>query len=97
MLRAGLDWRQVTVLRAYCKYLLQIGIPFSQAYMEQTLARNPALARQLAELFEAQLRSGPATATAQARLASLEAEFRAGLDARRQSRRGPHPAALSCA
>ena len=49
----GLDWRQIVVLRTYCKYLLQIGIPFSQAYMEQTLARNPALARQAAQLFEA--------------------------------------------
>ena len=41
----GLNWRQVMVLRAYCKYLLQIGIPFSQAYMEQTLVHNPELAR----------------------------------------------------
>ncbi len=52
VLGAGLDWRQVTVLRACCKYLLQVGSPFSQAYMEQTLASNPTLARQLAQLFE---------------------------------------------
>ena len=53
VLGAGLDWRQVTVLRACCKYLLQVGSPHSQAYMEQTLASNPTLARQLALLFEA--------------------------------------------
>ena len=41
VLLAGLDARAVTVLRAYCKYLLQIGSPFSQAYIEQTLASNP--------------------------------------------------------
>jgi glutamate dehydrogenase len=52
VLGAGLDWRQVTVLRACCKYLLQVGSPFSQAYMEQTLASNPTLAGQLALLFE---------------------------------------------
>src|SRR5690606_18079043 len=53
ILGAGLDWRQVSMLRAYCKYLLQIEAPFSQAYMEQTLIRYPLLARLLVELFEA--------------------------------------------
>lgn len=49
---AGLDWREVAMLRGYCKYLLQTGVPFSQAYMEETLARYPLIARLLAELFE---------------------------------------------
>jgi len=52
--RAGLSWREVVILRAYCKYLLQAKIPFSQAYMERTLAANPALARLLVDLFRAQ-------------------------------------------
>jgi glutamate dehydrogenase len=79
VLRAGLNWRQVMVLRAYCKYLLQIGIPFSQAYMEQTLAQNPGLARQLAELFEARFDpAGPEDRTGL--LGALEARFRADLD-----------------
>ena len=51
VLLAGLDWREVTLLRAYCKYLLQTRTPFSQAYMEETLGRNPRIARQLVELF----------------------------------------------
>jgi glutamate dehydrogenase len=76
----GLDWRQIMVLRAYCKYLLQVGIPFSQAYMEQTLARNPELAHQAARLFEAKF-DPDAPGDRQARLAALEAAFRAGLDA----------------
>jgi len=50
--RAGLAWRQIVVLRAYAKYLRQARIPFSQAYMESTLAANPAIARKLVELFE---------------------------------------------
>ena len=49
----GLSWREVVVLRAYCKYLRQVGIPFSQVYMEQTLARHAATARLLAGLFRA--------------------------------------------
>ncbi len=50
---AKLDWRQVTVLRACCKYLLQTGVPFSQSYMEQTLAAWPLMARLLVEYFAA--------------------------------------------
>ncbi len=50
---AQLDWRQVNVLRACCKYLLQTGMPFSQTYMEQTLAAWPLIARLLVEYFEA--------------------------------------------
>ena len=53
VLAAGLTWRQVAMLRAYCKFLLQVGVPFSQAYVEQTFARYPLLARLLVELFEA--------------------------------------------
>ncbi len=53
VLGALLEWRQVSVLRAYCKYLLQAGSPFSQSYMEQTLCRYPLIARLLVELFEA--------------------------------------------
>ena len=53
ILGARLGWRQVAVLRGYCKYLLQIGVTFSQSYMEETLNRYPALAGLLVELFEA--------------------------------------------
>ncbi len=51
VLRAGLSWREVAVLRAYAKYLRQAAFTFSQAYMEQTLAAYPQLARALFELF----------------------------------------------
>ncbi|MBX7146495.1 MAG: NAD-glutamate dehydrogenase [Alphaproteobacteria bacterium] len=51
-LSARLNWRQVTMLRAYCKYLRQITIPFSQSYMEETLAGYSALTIKLVELFE---------------------------------------------
>ena len=49
----GLSWRQVVVLRAYAKFLRQAQIPFSEAYMQDTLANNPALARNIIDLFEA--------------------------------------------
>ena len=53
ILGARLEWRQVSMLRGYAKYLLQVGVPFSQSYMEETLARYPLAARLLVELFEA--------------------------------------------
>jgi glutamate dehydrogenase len=51
VLRANLSWREVTILRAYSKYLRQTGFTFRQAYVEQALANNAAIARQLIELF----------------------------------------------
>ncbi len=53
VLEAGLDWRQVVVLRAYGKYLRQTGITFSQAYIERALAENGTVAAALVALFEA--------------------------------------------
>ncbi|MGB0670252.1 MAG: NAD-glutamate dehydrogenase [Rhodospirillales bacterium] len=53
VLLAGLGWRDVQVIRAYCKYLRQAGITFSEAYMQQTLARNPVLAGHIVALFRA--------------------------------------------
>ncbi len=52
LLTARLTWREVAMLRGYCKYLLQTGVPFSQTYMEATLNRYPLIARLLVELFE---------------------------------------------
>ncbi len=52
VLRAHLTWRQIVVLRAYCKYLRQTRLAFSQEYMEQALAGNPQIARWLVDLFE---------------------------------------------
>jgi glutamate dehydrogenase len=51
VLGAKLNWRQVAMLRGYSKYLLQTGVTFSQAYMEETLNRYPAIAGLLVELF----------------------------------------------
>jgi glutamate dehydrogenase len=49
---AGLTARQVTVLRAYARYLRQTGLPFSLGFVEDTLAAHPAVAHDLVRLFE---------------------------------------------
>jgi glutamate dehydrogenase len=53
VLLVGLTARQIEVLRAYSRYLRQIGFPFSQQYIEATLARHAAISRLLAALFAA--------------------------------------------
>jgi glutamate dehydrogenase len=52
---AGLHWREVVLVRALCKYLLQAKVPFSQSYMEQTLSHHAEITRLLVNLFHARL------------------------------------------
>ncbi len=52
VIMAGLSWRQVVLLRALTKYLRQVGVPFSQDYMEKALSAQPRIARALVELFQ---------------------------------------------
>jgi glutamate dehydrogenase len=63
LLGAGLAAREIVVLRAYCRYLLQTGIAFSQAYMERVLTSHPGIARNLFRLFALQLDPQPAAHT----------------------------------
>jgi glutamate dehydrogenase len=52
VLSGGLTWREVVILRAYGKYLRQVGSTFSEAYVAQTLVRNAHVAQHLVDLFE---------------------------------------------
>ncbi len=51
VLAAGLNWREVAVLRSYAHYLRQIGTPYTQRYVEQVLNAHPRLTTDLARLF----------------------------------------------
>ena len=66
VLGAGLNARQVTLLRAICKYQIQTGLPFSQAYMESLLAEHADIARLLIALFETRFALKMADAARQA-------------------------------
>ncbi|MHA6802746.1 NAD-glutamate dehydrogenase [Salinifilum ghardaiensis] len=63
VLRAGLDWRQVVVLRAYAKYLRQVGTAYTQDYIENVVLDHREVALALVRLFEA--RFDPALSTAE--------------------------------
>ncbi|MFI7573686.1 NAD-glutamate dehydrogenase [Micromonospora sp. NPDC049497] len=81
VLRGGLTWRQVVVLRAYAKYLRQAGTVFSQEYMEATFIAYPRIAALLVDLFEVRFAPGAFDAEErQRRSADLVTEIRAALD-----------------
>jgi glutamate dehydrogenase len=52
VLRAGLSWREASILRAYAKYLRQAGSTFSQDYLEECLSAHVDIANLLVDLFE---------------------------------------------
>jgi glutamate dehydrogenase len=79
VLAAGLHWRSVVMLRALCKYLLQTRSPFSQSYMEQSLAGNPAISKLLVALFEARFDPGART-DADARCTALSEQIEKALE-----------------
>jgi glutamate dehydrogenase len=82
VLRAGLSWREVALLRTYSRYLRQVGTPFSQTYIGTTLGAHPDIARRLVALFRA--RFDPAGGASDARppdAAPLVDEITAALDA----------------
>ena len=79
-LSAGIPWRFVIVMRAYCRYLLQTGLPFSQGYIAQVLVNNPALARALADLFVTRFDPAISTPARRSALARLEQRIRAALE-----------------
>ncbi len=70
VLRAGLTWQQVAVLRSYAKYLRQAGFPYSQSHIEGVVNDNAGTARSLVELFEALFRPA-GDAPADGRIAAM--------------------------
>lgn len=86
VMRAGLRWQQVVLLRAYAKYLRQANFPYSQSYIESVLNEHPSTARSLVALFEALFDPNPSSSStgrdAQAAAAAVAADIDAlvGLD-----------------
>ncbi len=79
VLLAGLTARQIEILRAYSRYLRQIGFPFSQQYIDATLARHASISRLLTALFAA--RFDPASAADPTAETDVRAEIIEALDA----------------
>ncbi len=53
IVRGGMRWRQALIIRAYARYMRQIGSSFSQQYIEEVVIANVDITRLLVSLFEA--------------------------------------------
>ncbi len=73
VLEAHLDWREISLLRAYAKYLRQTGLTFSLEYMIETFIHNPSFAKSLIEIFH--LYFNPDIARSVERIKKLEEKF----------------------
>ncbi|HYI19542.1 MAG TPA: NAD-glutamate dehydrogenase [Solirubrobacteraceae bacterium] len=78
VLVAGLDWRQINVLRAYRMYRQRIGSRFTQGYQNDVLAANAGVTAKLVRYFEA--RFDPARPRDEAAEQRLREEILADLD-----------------
>jgi glutamate dehydrogenase len=81
---SDLAWREVTILRAYAKYLRQAAFPFSQAYIENAFAAHPKLGRLLCDLFlttfDPALNAGPKAKATATKIESIRKEIDSALD-----------------
>ncbi len=77
---ARLPATEIVILRAYAKYMRQIGFALSQPFIEATLAAHADVARMLVELFKARF-DPDGGAGSGARAAEREREIEAALDA----------------
>ncbi len=51
VITAKMNWREITVLRTYLRYLRQVGLHYSREYIESTLSDNPKIASSIVKLF----------------------------------------------
>ena len=78
VLSAGMDWRQVQILRAYRKYHHRVNASFPVEYKNDAFAAHPEVAAKIVRLFE--LRFDPSRPQDPAAVEALRGEILAGLD-----------------
>jgi glutamate dehydrogenase len=79
VMRAGMTWDDVAVLRAYRRYRKQVGTAFTAGYFDQVLVENAATAKAIVALFAA--RFDPATHGGPDVADALRQQVLAGCDA----------------
>lgn len=78
---AGLDWREVVMLRAYSGYMHQTLFPFSASYMAVALVNQAAITHKLVELFTLKFDPDLVDEKTSERIATLRTDILARLDA----------------
>ncbi|MFT4653485.1 MAG: glutamate dehydrogenase [Kangiellaceae bacterium] len=78
ILGAGITGRKVTIVRAYAKYMRQIGSSFSIDYIANTMASYPEIAKLLIDLFNQKF--SPSIRRNKSKVESIQANVMAKLD-----------------
>lgn len=78
ILGAGIPGRRVTIVRAYAKYMRQIGSSFSIDYIANTMASYPEIAKLLIDLFQQQF--NPKIRRSKSKVESIKANVMEKLD-----------------
>lgn len=81
VLEAQLDWREISMLRAYTKYLRQTGFTYSPEYIAETLVNNAGIAYLLVDLFKGYFDPKGAKSARKERIEALELLIVQALDA----------------
>lgn len=76
---SGLDWRQVTIIRALGKYLRQAGFTYSDAYVGEVYSDHPAISQLLAEYFAARFDPDADESGREAAMASIDESIETAL------------------
>jgi glutamate dehydrogenase len=79
VMAAGLQWRDVALVRTISRFLRQVRVPYSQDYMWATLRKHPGLAAKIVELFHA--RFDPRLSSRDEPQAAIAAKIEEGLTA----------------
>jgi glutamate dehydrogenase len=78
ILSAGITGRRVTIVRAYAKYMRQIGTSFSIDYIANTMASYPEIAKLVIDLFHQKF--SPSIRRNKSKVESIQANVMAKLD-----------------
>jgi glutamate dehydrogenase len=82
VVRGGLGWREVALIRTLSRFLQQARVPFSQDYMSATLVRHALLARDVVDLFTTRFDpSAEAVGDRESRQQAVRARIEQGLAA----------------
>ena len=74
------NWNQVFMLRAYVKYLKQVGVAYSQSYIIDSMLRYPKISSLMVKYFESRFSPGIAKRQREKMMSALENDFQSALD-----------------
>jgi len=80
VLAAKLNWRDVSIIRAYYRYLWQVGLMFSQNSVEDALYNNAVIGRQLINYFYNKFEPQQQGADQNSRMTAIKNEIEQALE-----------------